>query len=242
MTQHLQQPEETRQSEREAFIDSLREGRCPICAVLRTEAWELMCAWVGRSAPERQDQRAALSFPVFFCNHHFWMLVDMNTPQGNAAVAKELLEGAEQLIRRFLCSQTTPKLFPELGLSCPVCRALVQLDQMLVETFCLWLNAPETRELVLDSRGLCLPHIARCCQSLQEPSLKETLLRSCQEQLGQLIRELNGYLTKRAPSLRSGRTQDEEKSPLRSIEKLVGGRRYPRRPSDVDTLETRSLD
>jgi hypothetical protein len=216
------------QSDADALRSALRGGRCPICAALKAEEFDLLCQWVGRTDPEKQDARASLKFPAIFCNQHFWKLAEVNTPQGNAAVSRELLQSAADLLGdQEAFSRGISGALSRLRLACPLCGPLVRRDGELVQIICEWLQTAPDKELLLGSRGLCLPHTSRCYRNLQDPELKQALLVSLQRQIRQLIQELKMHLAKRTPALRPQRTPEEERAPLRGIEKLVGGRHLP---------------
>jgi len=216
------------QSDADALRSALRGGRCPICSVLKTEEFDLLCKWVGWTDPEKQDAQTGLKFPAIFCNQHFWELAEVNTSQGNAAVGLKLLQGAAELLGDHAAfSQGISGALSHLRLACPLCSPLVKRDGELVQIICEWLQTAPDKELLLGSRGLCLPHTSRCYRNLQDPASKQALLMSLQQQIRQLIQELESYLVKRIPALRPQRTPDEERAPLRGIEKLVGGRHLP---------------
>lgn len=223
------------QSDADALRSALRGARCPICVVLKAEEWDSLCQWVGRTSPEKQDTQAGLTFPAIFCNQHFWTLAEMNTPQGNAAVSRELLQDAAELLGDHAAfSQGISGALSHLRLACPLCSVLVKRDGELVQMICEWLETSPTKELVLGGRGLCLPHTSRCYRYLQDPELKRALLTSLQQQTHRLIQELEMHLAKRTPALHPQRTPDEERAPLRGVDKLVGGRHLPTGVSELD--------
>lgn len=236
MNDHLggRGPEKVR-SDADALRSALRGGRCPICSVLKTEEFDLLCQWVGWTDPEKQDARTGLKFPAIFCNQHFWKLAEVNTPQGNAAVSRDLLQDAAELLDDHVTFfHGISGALSHLRLACPLCGVLVRRDGELVPIVCEWLQTASSKELLLDGRGLCLPHTSRCYRNLQDTELKQALLVSLQQQTHQLRQELERYLAKRTPALRPQRTSDEERAPLRGVEKLVGGRRLPVGVSELD--------
>ena len=68
-----------------AWEQAVRSGRCPICFLLRREAFAELSRWVGGDVAD-SDNRRRLDEAGGFCNVHFWLLMELHSPQSGALV------------------------------------------------------------------------------------------------------------------------------------------------------------
>ena len=207
----------------ERFKKALNSGRCIICSLLREDEFDILCQWVG-NGQEEEFQKTLLDRGGF-CNYHFWNLEKLCDPLGIAYLTKSLLdqfvfEADENRIDEFKNYIKKQYNLSEKN-KCPVCGIVSESETKHLKNLKDFLSLEQNLELYQNSRGLCTIHFIKLFDFLEDTSLKEKIFSIQKQHMEILLRELKGFIRKQHRTLRWQRTDDEIRSYIRTLEKLV---------------------
>ena len=198
-------------------------GRCPICALLQADEFQELCRWFGGDVADEGNRRR-LDEAGGFCNHHFWLLGEIHSPQSgsllNDYIAAKFLDllrnesnGGGQIRAQWLRNATE---------KCPLCIHLARREAQHVHAFVDWLEQPSSWQAYENSRGLCLPHLLHCQPLMGNESLRRRLDHFQSAQIEHLQKEMRELVRKFESGQRWEISPDEWNACRRIIEKLVG--------------------
>jgi len=213
----------------EKIAGSLSSGRCPVCAMLRQDEFDILCEWVGKSDDKYNGSnfRDRLLASNGFCNYHFWEFERISSHYGSARVASGLLE---QLIRTLRTGKrenlavALKERGPTGASRCPLCFDLEQKEIGYLRELEMMLREDMYKTMYLEGCGLCIPHFIKFLDYARNDSVVEFLFQSENSQTDKIRASAMNFISKRAPHRRGEQTEDEKKSYFRAIEKLVGRR------------------
>jgi hypothetical protein len=208
----------------ERFKKAFNSGRCIICSLLREDEFDILCQWIG-NRQEEEFQKTLLDRGGF-CNYHFWTLERICDPLGIAYLTKALLdqfvcEADENMIDQFKNYTKKQYNLSEKN-KCPVCNNISGCETKHLKNLKEFLSAEQNWELYQNSRGLCIVHFIKLFDFLEDTRLKEKIYSIQKQHIEILLRELEGFIRKQDRTLRWLRTDDEIRSYIRALEKLVG--------------------
>ena len=213
--------------ENDKIIKSFSGGRCPICALLRQDEFDLLCHWVGVSDEKYKTskERNRLLESKGFCNYHFWEFERINTHYGSAEICIDFIE---KLINALQEERGQNRFLGLLeyrrGLKCPLCADLATNESAYIKDLLSLLNFQKNRTKYAEGRGVCIPHLIQAAACVKDESLFSFLMEVQKKQLERIRIDAAGLLSKKDAPLRWEQTDDEKNSYFRSIEKLVGRR------------------
>lgn len=206
---------------RDALTRALPGRLCPICLVLQTQTYDRLRGLQYEAANNEQVGSAIVSAGGY-CHFHFWYLERLASPVTNARLLERLLvEINEKWIQAALSdgARTSSR-----SVRCPVCGACSRWEKLLVETFAEKMAEKDFRLAYQTSIGLCLPHLPKVLDRLDDAESRAFLLQSAHRQLDEMIHDLRLMLAKwRSRDHTPGR---DNNSSYRAIAKLVGGRHW----------------
>lgn len=211
----------------EATMDAFSEARCPICALLRRNEFDLLCGWVGMSGEKHKKtgERDRLLQAKGFCNYHFWEFGRMSTRQGSAGVCMGFIEELIEVFRQGGKRDRLQRLSEyHRGLQCPLCADLAVQEAAHIKEIATLLELPENRKKYAEGWGLCIPHFIQTAAGVKDGSLISFLMDTQDKQLERIRTAAAGLISKTDGPLRWEQTADEKNSPVRAIEKLTGRR------------------
>jgi len=219
----------------ERIIESFSSGRCPLCAMLRQDEFDSLCHWVGESAEQYKgsQDRKKLIASGGFCNYHFWEFQRLSTHYGSAGIGLELIDRLAKILRacdrRRLVDifRKRNEDFKILslegeGADCLLCRDLKKNEQAYLKELTGVLKDSGYQTRYAKGCGLCLPHFIKIIDYVEDDTLLEFLFKAEISQLEKIKSDAMNFIKKRQPPLCWGQTEDEKKSGLKAIEKLVG--------------------
>jgi hypothetical protein len=130
----------------QTIIDTIKtEPRCPICALVRENEFNMLCQLQYDVTRDRQT-RVELSAEGGFCEFHFRQFRKLANSKTNALLLLEL-------IRRY-CENNgaTP-------VTCRVCTAVESFEETLVNTLADMLDTEAFRNVYAASGGVCIKHM-----------------------------------------------------------------------------------
>lgn len=194
---------------------------CPVCAIIQDRTYNLLCE-LQLEAIRNKEINARVLAAGGYCHFHFWYLEHLASAATNAQLLDDLLSKIDkERLEGILLG--IGGLFADAS-RCPVCRCCVGWEQRLLDCFVEKLSHDEFRAVYEDSRGLCLPHLAKLSPRLTDQQQRTYLLNSSRRQLRALIQELKRLVAKR--DNRDHSPGAENDSAFRAVEKLVGGKHY----------------
>jgi hypothetical protein len=209
------------------IADAFLSGRCPICALLAQDEFDLLCRWVGLSDEKYRasKERNRLLKANGFCNYHFWAFERISGPYGSAEVGMELIEEIIDILQgeeggnRFL-----GLLEHYRNLDCPLCADMGEIETAYIKELISLLAFHDNRDKYAAGWGLCLPHLIQTVMQLKDDSIVLFLLETAKERAEMVKLNAKEFIRKKDPPLRWEQTDDEENSGFRAIEKIIGRR------------------
>ncbi len=214
--------------------DAFSGGRCPICALLQKDEFDDICDWIWQSDSRNKGSiaRENLVRSGGFCNYHFWEIQRLNTIQGNASIGAELVG---QLIK-IMHGKQYGTLFALLGgngnentghsapsdTGCPICGDLKKKEKSYYGVLPSILQNETHRQRYKDGCGLCIPHFIKVQDYVKDLALLRFLFKTQIAQLEKIKSDAESLIQKSSPPLSWQQTEDEKKSGIRAIEKIVG--------------------
>jgi Family of unknown function (DUF6062) len=210
---------------------ALKSGHCPICSLLRDDEFQELCRWVGDNTANKNNRRR-LDDAGGFCNYHFWRLRKVHSPLSGSLVN-------DFVAAKFLSSLRNPAGGDGLGHAqwlrtaaeqCPLCVHLDGREATHLRALADWFGEPSAWQEYENSRGLCLPHLARLQPLIDRPTLRSQLISTQVVQVERLQKEMREFRRRFETGRRWKISHDEWKAWERVIEKLVGreGAPFPR--------------
>jgi hypothetical protein len=219
---------------RTRVVEAFSSNGCPICAILRRDEFDSLCQWVGQSgeSDKNSERRKLLLSAGGFCNYHFWQFERMSTHYGSAGIAAQLIEKLLQLLRmhkqKYFADAIKYKgCHSKIQLNnnnaeCPLCCELCEKERAYLKEILAILRQNEYRSRYEKSCGLCMPHLMKVIDYIDDISLLKFLFETEIDQLEKVKTDAVSFVSKRYPPLRWRQTEDEKKSWFRAIEKITG--------------------
>jgi hypothetical protein len=182
-----------------------------------------MCRWVGGNVADGKN-RARLDVAGGFCNHHFWLLSELHSPNSGSKVNDHV---AAHLLARLGIPAGSDGNAPldwlrRAAAQCPLCEHLREREAAHLRTFVDWLVQAGSWSEHEQSRGLCLPHLLRCQEAMADESLRRRLAQAQAAQIERLRTEMRACVRKFESGQRWEISRDESAAWERTTEKLVG--------------------
>jgi hypothetical protein len=225
--------EETKDT-RIRIIEAFSSDGCPLCAMLRRDEFDSLCQWVGLSEEIAKDsaQRKQFLTAGGFCNYHFWQFERMNTHYGSAGIAVQLIEKLLQILRthkqKYFADAIKYKgchskiQLNDNNAECPLCCELCEKERVYLKELLAILRQNEYRSRYEKICGLCMPHLMKVINYIDDISFLKFLFKTEIDQLEKVKTDAAGFVGKRYPPLRWEQTDNEKNSWFRAIEKIVG--------------------
>jgi hypothetical protein len=225
--------EETKDN-RTRIIEAFSSEGCPLCAMLRRDEFDSLCQWVGLSEERAKDsaQRKQLLTADGFCNYHFWRFQQMSTHYGSAGIAIQLIEKLLGILRthkqkcfadviRYKGGHSKIQL-NDNNAECPLCCELCEKERVYLKELLAILKQNEYRSRYEKSCGLCIPHLMKVIDYIEDVLLLKYLFETEIDQLEKVKTDAASFVSKRYPPLRWEQTDNEKSSWFRAIEKIIG--------------------
>lgn len=203
---------------------ALAQHYCPICLILEDKTRDFLCR-LQFDAVRKEEVKESVISAGGYCHFHFWYLHKLASPVTNAELLDALLERirVEMPDGHDVLKSTPSNLITEVR--CPVCFISGEWEEELLIVFTSKIEEEEEFRIAYqDSRGLCLPHLAKVLQQLVDSEVRAFLVTATCRQLDVLVEELKLQVAKWRNKDRS--PGEEQDSTYRAIQKLVSGRNY----------------
>lgn len=200
------------------LIEACHEQGCPVCRLEQQAAERYLDNhfYENVNSPAWRDR---LRLSLGFCHEHAWLGVNqrlgdalgytiiyhdmINTvinkldeesapAQTSRRWASLLGQVPEQM--RMLIGKILSAITPRKG--CPVCEQRDEVSRMVLSVLADELGTSGMTEALQASEGLCLPHLRRVLEHVQDRSACETLLTIHREKLASLRTELAEFIRK----------------------------------------------
>jgi hypothetical protein len=218
---------------RTKIIEAFSSDGCPLCAMLRRDELDSLYQWVGQSGEgdKNSERRKLLLSAGGFCNYHFWRFERMSTHYGSAGIAVQLIEKLLQILRthkqkyfadviKYKGGHSKIRL-SDNNVECPLCCELGEKERVYLKELLAILRQNEYRSRYEKSCGLCIPHLMKVINYIDDISFLKFLFETEIDQLEKVKTDAVGFVAKRYPPLRWEQTDNEESSWFRAIEKII---------------------
>lgn len=197
-----------------SLSEALEYRGCPICYVLGKDEADFV-ATLQYQTVKQDEVREKVVSGGGYCNFHFYEMVRLASPMGNALLTRELIDVEIQ-------KRARDPFGPISGLDCPVCKYVNGREAFYVMEFSTLLCEKSFQEEYEATDGLCRIHLERVLRSVPEGERRQFIVTSCLMHLRLLRVELETFIAKVRSTSRDFR--EEKNSWLVAIEKMVGKR------------------
>jgi hypothetical protein len=221
------------------LVDACARAGCPVCASLEEDGRRYLEALVYEQVTD-PDTRRRLRASWGLCNWHAWMLLEIPTAAGGAAILYEdLVRVALGRFRRLrdrvrpfgalarLCRRLRRPAIVELRRRrsvCPACAWCATAEPAYLSTLTRFVDDPPLAEAYAKSDGLCVPHLLAAMEWEPGTPAIARLLESTLSKWEALRRDLEGFVGKHDYRNRAPFTEAEASSYRRAFD-LMAGRR-----------------
>jgi hypothetical protein len=205
------------------FSEALDSGHCPVCAALRHDEFEELCRWVGGNVADANNRRA-LDAAGGFCNHHIWLLGKIHSPHSGSLLNDFLVARLLRALRDSAVAgeQAAAEWLGRARAKCPICSRLAAREALHVAAVVEWFAEGDGWPRYTASRGLCVPHFARCLALKADAVFRQRLTNALEQQLQRLQTDMREYVRKFDGGLRRTLTRAEANAWAEAAEKLIG--------------------
>lgn len=198
-----------------AMQAALASGRCPICFLMRADEFEELSRWIGGNVAS-QNNRRQLDQIGGFCNHHFWLLADHHSAHSGSLVNA-------YVARKYLEMRLAPAEWLRTSASrCPLCARLASCEATHLQEFAIWLREPKALDEYERAFGLCLPHLLRCEEIIEDRRIYGKMLAAQIASVQRLQMQMEEFSRKFLSTPGAPITTEEWHAWTRVVEKLVG--------------------
>jgi len=223
--------EETKDT-RTRIVEAFSSNGCPLCTMLRRDELDSFYQWVGQSneIAKNSARIKQLLDAGGFCNFHFWRFQEMSTHYGSANIGAQLIDKLLETMRTHKQKYFVDAIkhreshFKIWLIECHLCYELGEKERVYLKELLAILRHNGHRSRYEKSCGLCMPHLMKVIDYIEDVSLLKYLFETEIDQLEKVKTDAASLVSKRYPPLRWRQTEDEKKSWFRAIEKIAGRR------------------
>jgi len=207
-----------------SFLNDLRVRSCPVCNHLDRQMAEFFAERQGLLSKSR-DAQTEYTDQGGFCPLHTWQLAAFSSPRG-------ISRGHETLIRRMaeLLAQLAndhaegevASLSFKTSEDCEVCHFLSETESRYLEAFSAFLEEDGNLEHYKRSHGLCLRHLQRALDWMEDQAKKACMIRLAANRLREISESMVQYDLKLEQLKRELLTRDEKDAYRRGLVMLSG--------------------
>ena len=179
------------------LLKACAQPGCPLCR-MSLEAVRRYLASTMYEFVNDGGVRAALRAARGYCNRHAWMVTEgYGVVLGVAVVQRDLIDATLEATESVPQRQGGPKIARRLRptADCPACTHQRRMDDIAIQTLLKYLDDPDMAS-ALEGTCLCLPHLARALELVQNSDQLELLLRFQRKSLLELRGELSELIRK----------------------------------------------
>ncbi len=198
--------------------------------MLRRDEMDTLWNWIGFSEESARNtaRRQQLAREGGFCSYHFSRLREMCTEYGIASLCVQIIDQFLETLKEkksfYLhsdcISEETAPLFWEVR--CPLCQEWKAKEAEYFRELISLLDRGFVSEYE-KSRGLCIRHFLQIREYAQDTTIADMLYETQVAQLEKMKEDAVHFLRTREPPSRWEQTEDERKSPIRTLGKVAGG-------------------
>ncbi|MEM3578545.1 MAG: DUF6062 family protein [Candidatus Bathyarchaeia archaeon] len=210
-------------------------AECFLCALEDEIEGKYIDAYLSELVMDAKS-REKLAESGGFCNHHFYrMLITAIKPEssdghGVALITKSIIEKLLQDFQKR--KKRNREFFPQAKRSCPACAHMANLMEIYNRKILELLSSrnEEFLKLLMDSKGLCIPHFMTLLKTLedamhnQNQDVIDAIFEVEEKSFRRLKSELSEYIRRQSYEFSNEDRRAVEDVLLRSIQKMVGRR------------------
>lgn len=184
------------------LLDACARPGCPLCQV----ATAFVRRYLDGTMYEHVNDpgvRAALRNARGYCNTHAWMLTnERGVVLGTAIIQRDILETALKALeippRGRKARQYAKGILRHLRptAECPACIYRQTTEDLALQTLLKYLDDPQLMTALGDTSGLCLPHLERALELVEDDNQLRRLLQIERRALRELHHELSELISK----------------------------------------------
>jgi len=169
------------------LLEAFDQPGCPICELALEDARKQM-EWILYELVNDPGTRKKIVASLGFCPKHAELFIELGHPLGVSLIYLDVVEAAAAELDRL------PRIARRAA-KCLACAWTEQSEEQHLAVLAKHFDDEKLRERLLESRGICLPHVKRLLASLSPPCqgiLKDAL----QAQFSELRAELKEIVRK----------------------------------------------